>query len=121
MFLRQKYLFPLILTYFLIFGIFRITDPSRGFYQNEASFGYNAYSLLLTGKDEYGKSFPLILESFGDYKLAGFSYFLVPGVAILGLTEFAVRFSVLFESLLSLILVYLIVKFLSKNTKLANL
>ena len=34
---------------------------------DEAALGYNAYSILKTGRDEYGQYFPLIFKSFGDY------------------------------------------------------
>ncbi|PIZ96558.1 MAG: 4-amino-4-deoxy-L-arabinose transferase, partial [Candidatus Levybacteria bacterium CG_4_10_14_0_2_um_filter_36_16] len=37
---------------------------------DEASLGYNAYSIMTTGKDEYGKFLPFILRSFDDYKPA---------------------------------------------------
>ncbi|PJC80059.1 hypothetical protein CO009_02840, partial [Candidatus Shapirobacteria bacterium CG_4_8_14_3_um_filter_35_11] len=35
---------------------------------DEAALGYNAYSLLLTGKDEHGQAWPIHFKSFGDYK-----------------------------------------------------
>ena len=37
---------------------------------DEVSLGYNAYSIFHTGHDEYGKFFPIVLQSFGDYKPA---------------------------------------------------
>lgn len=58
---------------------------------DEAAFGYNAYSLLKTGKDEYGRFLPLRLKSFGDFKLPLYSYLSVPFVALFGLNEFSVR------------------------------
>jgi 4-amino-4-deoxy-L-arabinose transferase-like glycosyltransferase len=58
---------------------------------DEAALGYNAFSILKTGKDEYGEFLPLILKSFGDYKPALYSYLAIPSIAIFGLTEFAVR------------------------------
>src|SRR4030066_170556 len=42
---------------------------------DEAAFGYNAYSLLLTGKDEYGTRYPLEFTKAGFE--AGISSFLV--------------------------------------------
>lgn len=59
---------------------------------DEVSHGYNAYSLLKTGKDEWGVSFPLIFRAFGDYKLPVYAYLTVIPVAIFGLNTFAVRF-----------------------------
>lgn len=40
--------------------------------RDEAAIAYNAYTLAETGMDEWGKSWPLSLESFGDYKLLGY-------------------------------------------------
>lgn len=59
---------------------------------DEVSLGYNAYSILHTGHDEYGRYLPVVLESFGDYKPALYSYLSIPSVALFGLTVFAVRF-----------------------------
>lgn len=58
---------------------------------DEAAFGYNAYSILKTGRDEYGVFLPLRLKSFGDYKMPLYSYSLIPFIALFGLDEFTVR------------------------------
>ena len=34
---------------------------------DEVSHGYNAYSLLKTGRDEWGSFLPLIFRAYGDY------------------------------------------------------
>ena len=85
----------LILFFILLFGailrIWKIDTIPEGFHADEAAFGYNAYSLLKTGKDEYGKPIPLVLRSFDDYKGAIYSYLTVPFVALFGLNEFSVR------------------------------
>lgn len=59
---------------------------------DEASHGYNAYSIFTTGKDEWGKSFPLIFRAFGDYKLPIYIYLTVLPIFLFGLNTFAVRF-----------------------------
>jgi 4-amino-4-deoxy-L-arabinose transferase-like glycosyltransferase len=58
---------------------------------DEAAFGYNAYSILKTGKDEYGSLLPLRFKSFGDYKMPLYSYLSVPFIAIGGLNETTTR------------------------------
>ena len=58
---------------------------------DEAALGYNAYSIMLTGKDEYGISFPLRLKSFGDYKMPLYSYLSIPFIATFGLSESSTR------------------------------
>src|SRR3989344_8265437 len=60
---------------------------------DEASWGYNAYSILETGSDEYGKRLPIVIRSFNDYKPALYAYLTIPVIAVLGLTDFAVRFA----------------------------
>jgi len=73
---------------------------------DEASIGYNAYSILKTGKDEYGNSFPFAFRSFDDYKPPVYVYLTVPSVAIFGLNEFAVRFPAAIIGVLAVVAVY---------------
>jgi len=77
---------------------------------DEASLGYNAYSILKTGKDEYGEKFPMIFKSFGDYKPGLYVYLTVPSVAAFGLNEFAVRFPSALAGIFSVWLLFLIVR-----------
>ena len=58
---------------------------------DEAAIGYNAFSILKTGKDEYGKKFPLLFQSFDDFKMPVYIYLSVPGIAVFGLNDFSVR------------------------------
>jgi len=37
--------------------------------RDEAAIGWNAYSILKTGKDEHGQFLPLAFKSIGDYKM----------------------------------------------------
>jgi len=77
---------------------------------DEASLGYNAYSILKTGRDEYGTFLPIIFKSFGDYKPGLYVYLCLPFVYILGLNELSVRLpSIILGSLLPII-VYLLIK-----------
>ncbi len=59
---------------------------------DEVALGYNAYSILQTGHDEFGNFLPAVLRSFDDYKPAVYAYLTIPSVALFGLTTFAVRF-----------------------------
>lgn len=66
-----------------------ITPPSVNW--DEAALGYNSYSLLKTGSDEYGIHLPLVLRSFDDYKPAMYSYLSIPFIFVFGLTNASVR------------------------------
>lgn len=58
---------------------------------DEAGLGYNAYSIMLTGKDEYGTPWPISLRSFNDYKPALYAYLTVPFIYFGGLNQTTVR------------------------------
>lgn len=75
----------------VFFSIVQRTPSPPCFNADEASFGYNAYSILKTGKDEYGTLLPLRLKSFGDYKLPLYTYLSVPFIAVFGLNELGTR------------------------------
>lgn len=59
---------------------------------DEVSWGYNAYTIGATGKDEYGSFLPFSFKAFGDYKQPMYVYLDVIPIIFFGLTAFAVRF-----------------------------
>lgn len=77
---------------------------------DEVALGYNAYSLLHTGTDEYGKFLPAVLRSYDDYKPAAYAYFLIPSVAVFGLNVFAVRFPAAIFATMAILAVYFLIK-----------
>lgn len=82
---------------------------------DEASIGYNAYSLLKTGRDEYGSFLPLTFRSFNDYKPPLYIYLTVPSVAVFGLNVPAVRLPSAVFGVLAVIGVYLLASELIKR------
>lgn len=88
---------------------------------DEVSIGYNAYSILNTGKDEYGNFLPLIFRSMDDYKQPIYVYLTVASEKIFGLTPFAVRFPSALLGILSVLIFYFLVKELSENKKISLL
>ena len=82
-----------------------------GFTPDEAAFGYNAYSILKTGKDEWGTPWWKLpytnLRSFGDYKLPLYSFLAIPGIKIFGLNEFTTRLPNALLGTMAILAVYL--------------
>lgn len=76
---------------------------------DEAAIGYNAYSILRTGKDEYGKKFPLLFQSFDDYKMPVYIYVSIPGIALFGLNDFSVRLPSAIFGILTVYFTYVLV------------
>ena len=84
---------------------------------DEISHGYNAYSILKTGNDEWGIKFPLIFRAFGDYKLPLYIYLTVPSVMLFGLNTFSVRLiSILAGTLLPLFIYFIVKQIFPKKT-----
>jgi 4-amino-4-deoxy-L-arabinose transferase-like glycosyltransferase len=89
---------------------YKLSEIPSGFYIDEALPGYNAYSLLLTGKDEFGKNLPMFLRFSGSFNPPLFAYLVVPSIAIFGLNIFAVRAPSALAGLVSGFAVYLLLK-----------
>lgn len=115
----QRWILPGIIFLSFLLRVVAIDKYPVGLNPDEASFGYDAYSLLTTGRDQWGNPWPLSLQSFGDYKLPLYSYLAIPSVAIFGLNEFATRLPNALLGVLGVLGVFLMVDEIFKNRKLA--
>lgn len=88
---------------------------------DEVSIGYNAYSVLRTGMDQYQKPMPLVFASLGDYKPPVYIYMTAASEALFGVNEFAVRFPAASAGILSVFVTYLLALKLTGNKKIALL
>lgn len=111
-------LWSIILLASLLRIIFLSRIPS-GFEHDEAVHGYDAYSILLTQRDEYGNFIPLFLKATGDYRSSIYSLMAVPLIKFLGLNEFATRLPAALAGILTVLIVYYLVKELFNNQQLA--
>lgn len=76
----------------LFFRAYQITKIPLSPYWEEVALGYDAYSILKTGKDHHGQPWPIVaFESFGDWKPTGYFYAVVPFIQFFGLNVLAVR------------------------------
>jgi len=86
---------------------YKLGKVPQGLNIDEASYGYEAYSLLITGRDSWNHSWPLTLTSFGDNKPAGLAYAAIPFVKLFGLSPLAVRLPTALSDLVTLIFLFL--------------
>lgn len=77
---------------------------------DEISHGYNAFSILKTGRDEWGKFIPIIFRAYGDYKHPIYIYLTAVSEFFFGLTAFAVRLPSILAGVGTVIFTYLLVK-----------
>ena len=88
---------------------------------DEVALGYNAYSIIQTGRDEYGEFLPIILRSFDDYKPALYAYLIIPFIKLFDLTVFAVRLPSAIFGILTIVGVFFLVKELFRKNSIALL
>lgn len=70
---------------------YEITKNPPSLNGDEVSMGYDAYSILQTGKDQFGKFMPITFRSVGDYKNPVPIYLMIPSIKLFGLNDFSVR------------------------------
>ncbi len=84
---------------------------------DEVVIGYDAYSILKTGRDQHGNWLPIAFRSIGDYKAPTLIYLMIPAIATFGLTEFGTRITIAVIGMLTPLLAYLLVEEILKGVK----
>ena len=102
---KKVFIFCIFVIGFLV-RIIAIDSVPNGLNVDEASIGYEAYSILNYGIDRNGKSIPVFLEAWGSGQNALYAYIIMPFVKILGLSAFSVRLPMAIISCISLIVIY---------------
>ena len=120
----------LLYTYFILFivafafllRVYHVESNPPSLTWDEVSIGYNAYSILKTGKDEHGRFLPPdTFVGYGDYKPPLPVYLTVPFVAVFGLNELAVRLPSALFGTLTVLLTYFLVNALFSLSKTKDL
>ncbi len=111
--MNRKILYTIFFGIVILASILRLwqlgnTPPSPDW--DEVALGYNAYSIIHTGKDEFGKFLPVVLRSFDDYKPALYAYLTIPSILLFGLNTFAVRLPSAVFGIISVIAVFFLIR-----------
>lgn len=116
MFRKYSLFLIILLAIFLRFWNLGENPPSLTW--DETAWGYNAYSLGIDGRDEFGRFLPIdYLESFGDFKPPVYAYLDIFPIKIFGLNEFAVRFPSALFGVLTVLITYFLTKRIFWNSK----
>lgn len=108
--MKRKIILLLIIVFAFLLRVYLVGNVPLSPDWDEVALGYNAYSILQTGRDEYGKFLPVVLQSFDDYKPALYAYLVIPFVHFLGLTVAAVRLPSVVFGTLTVLLTYFFVR-----------
>ena len=105
----NKAIFLAIVIISAFLRVFMLSSIPNGFFSDEASSGYDAYSILLTGNDRHWNFMPLLFRSFDDYKPALYAYLVMPSISVLGLNVTAVRLPSAIFGILTVLAVFFLI------------
>ncbi|MSP40048.1 MAG: phospholipid carrier-dependent glycosyltransferase [Deltaproteobacteria bacterium] len=92
-----------------VLRFFDLGQLPAGINVDEASNGWNAYTLLKTGKDQHGVAWPIFYtRAFGENRSVSYIYALLPFQAFAGLSVQATRLPAAFGGVLSILLIYFV-------------
>ncbi len=120
-FIKSHAILLSILAIGIFFRVYHFNQIPPSLNWDEVSIGYNAYSILKTGKDEFGNRFPLYFRSLDDYKMPVYVYMTVAAEMLLGLTDVAVRITSLLFGILTIYLMYVLAMELTRKKDIALL
>ncbi len=108
--MRNKFLFIAVVLLALFLRVYKVEEIPPSLYWDEASLGYNAYSIAESGYDEHGEFLPLDrFIAFGDYKPPGYIYTAVPFIKLLDLNELSIRLPSVLAGVFMVIVTYFLV------------
>lgn len=109
-------LFVSIILLAVILRFYQLDKVPPGLIIDEASEGYNAFSLLQTGKDRYGETLPIMFRSFGSFQAPLYTYLSMIPVYLFGNSIFSIHFVSAISGVL-LVIITLILFVISNEKK----
>ncbi len=93
-----------------VLRVYQLDKVPPSLFGDEVDVGYQAYSILKTGQDLYGQSFPTLIHSLSEYRAPLFIYSDIPLIAIFGLNEWGVRLAAAFWGILGMLGIFLLAR-----------
>lgn len=120
-FSKTKVILLAILVVASFLRLWKIDKVPVSLFGDEVDVGYQAYSILKTGKDYYGNFMPIHFHSLAEWRTPLYIYSAVPTVAIFGVSSLGVRLPAAFFGILGVLVFYLLVNQLTNNKVLAGI
>jgi len=114
---KKFILVSLLLTFFLgaFLRLYKITNNPVSLFGDELDVGYQALSILKTGRDYSGNFLPMHMESLTEWRTPLYIYASVPTVALFGISPLGVRLPAAIFGILGILVTYFLAKELTKN------
>lgn len=115
----KKYFLVLIILVASFLRLWKLSANPPSLFGDELDVGYQAYSILKTGKDYYGNFLPIHFHSLAEWRTPLYLYSTVPSVAIFGISPLGVRLPAAIFGILGVLALYLLIKQLTQDKQLA--
>jgi 4-amino-4-deoxy-L-arabinose transferase-like glycosyltransferase len=116
----HKLLFTIILVLAIFFRFWHLGTLPVSLNWDEISHGYTAYSLLKTGKDQWGVSWPIFnFRAYGDYPTTFDTYLTIPFIKFFGLNALSIRLPSAIFGIIFVVLIFFFAQTIFKNNHLA--
>lgn len=107
----------IILAAALLIRVWDLNNAPVSLYWDEMDVGYQAYSILKTGRDYFGNFPGLVVRSFADFRAPILIYATIPFVAVIGLESLAVRLPSVMFGTINVLLMFILAWMLFKSEK----
>ena len=115
---KKRVIFMILIIIGIAVRIYNFPNALKEINTDEIMTIANAKSIVDTGKELSGISFPVYLQGWGGQSVI-LLYLMVLSIKIFGLSLFAIRLPMLLISIISLFVFYNLVKKITKNTNIA--
>ncbi len=119
--ISPKILLILICLFYLCASFYKISEVPPSLSWDEASVGYDAWSIIHDGKDQWGQFLPVAFRSFEEYKYPFHIYTTALFVKLFGLSDVAVRAPSVVFGLIDILILFFLVRLITKKDYLAIL
>ena len=109
-FKKTKVILFLILAASLFLRVWKLDAVPVSLFSDELDVGYQAYSIIKTGRDYSGNVLPLHFQSYADARAPLYIYASIPTVAVFGITAWGVRLPAAAFGLLGIWATFLLVR-----------
>jgi 4-amino-4-deoxy-L-arabinose transferase-like glycosyltransferase len=108
--LKANFLLIVIILVASFLRLYKLSVNPPSLFGDELDLGYQAYSILKTGRDYQGNFMPIHFHSLAEWRTPLYLYSAVPTVAIFGITPLGVRLPAVIFGILSVFMMFLFVK-----------
>lgn len=113
--MKKHWVLIIIILVSVFLRLYKIDTVPVSLFGDEMDVGYQAYSILKTGRDYYGNPLPLHFHSLAEWRTPLYLYAAVPTVALFGISPLGVRLPAAIFGILGVVAFYFLVRLIRQE------